>query len=92
MNHLIKSIMRNRGYTDDFLKDIDFKSHRAPLYTDELCQRLKIYHDNQYKLVLVVDFDTDGLMTGIESFAGFAELGFNVSLYFLDVNNGYGFR
>ena len=92
MNHLIKSIMDNRGYTDEFLNDINTKSHRVPLYTDELCQKLKIYHDNQYKLVLVIDFDTDGLMTGIESFAGFAELGFNVALYFLDVNNGYGFR
>ena len=92
MNRLIESIFQNRHYTDEFLKDIDTKTHKAPLYTDELCQSLKVYHDNRYKLVLVVDFDTDGIMCGIEGFAGLAELGFNVSLYFLNVNNGYGFK
>lgn len=92
MNCLIESILKNRNYTDEFLKEIDTKIHESPKYIDELCQQLKVYRDNNFKLVLIVDFDTDGLMSGILSFAGFAELGFNVALYFLDVNNGYGFR
>lgn len=92
MNSLIESMMQNRGYTLCFFHDMTTKSHPAPFYTDELCKRLQVYHDHQDQLILLVDFDTDGLMTGIESFAGFAELGFHVGLYFLDVSHGYGFR
>lgn len=92
MNHLLECLFRNRGYDDSFLTDIEKCMHPVPTDTDKMCERLREIHDTGRHLVLLTDFDTDGLMSGVIGFAGLSELGFNVSLYFPDVNQGYGFQ
>ena len=44
------------------------------------------------KIVLLSDFDTDGIMSGIIGFTGLKELGLNVNLYEPKPENGYGIR
>ena len=62
-----------------------------PKDTDRLCMQLKDYYDSQDLIVLLPDFDMDGIMCGVLGFAGLAELGFNISLFIPDVRDGYGF-
>lgn len=92
MNYLLKRTFENRGYPADFFQTINQQTHGVPKDTDKLCAILKYYHDTQDLIVLLTDFDTDGICCGIEGFAGLAELGFNVALFIPDTTEGYGFH
>lgn len=92
MNKLLERTFENRGYTSDFLDDIFTCNHSVPLNTDVMCEKLVSFHQSQELIVLLTDFDFDGINTGIVGFAGLAELGFNVALYLPDVTKGYGFN
>lgn len=91
MNKLIEKMFENRGYTADFLNDIMVCNHKLPLGVKELCDRLDVYRDTQKLIVLLTDFDLDGICCGVIGYAGLNELGFNVELYKPDVTKGYGF-
>ena len=90
MNRLIRRMWENRGYSDDFLREINECNHSLPTNIDVMCERLKHYHASQERIVLLTDFDMDGITAGIVGFAGLAELGFNVALYLPDTD-AYGF-
>ena len=89
MNKLIKKMWENRGYSEEFLRSIEECNHELPSNIDALCQRLKHYHDTGEQVVLLTDFDMDGIMSGVLGYAGLAELGFNVHLHMPDVT-AYG--
>lgn len=91
MNILLETTFRNRGLDAAALDDLLSCSHAIPMYTEELCERLAVYHQSQELLVVLTDFDYDGICSGVIGFAGLAELGFNVSLYLPHVEDGYGF-
>lgn len=91
MNYLMKCILHNRGYDVDYFQNINTEPHKEPKDTDKLCAILKYYYDTNAHIVLLTDFDMDGLASGIEGYAGFAELGFNTSLYLPVIAEGYGF-
>lgn len=91
MNRLIKRMWENRGYTDEWLKEINTCPHVLPTHIEDLCERLKYYHDSGERIVLLTDFDMDGITSGIIGFASLAEMGFNAALYLPDVSTGYGF-
>lgn len=91
LNRLLQRFFERRGYTADFLREIDSCPHIEPKDTDLLCQRLKHYFDTKQRIVLLTDFDMDGIMSGVIGYAGLAELGFCVSLFLPTVSNGYGF-
>ena len=90
MNKLIQIMMKNRGYNDEFFQDINSCNHLLPRNIDVMCERLKHYHDTGERIVLLTDFDMDGITAGVVGFAGLAELGFNVALYLPDTGS-YGF-
>ena len=90
MNRLIKKMWDNRGYSNEWLQSINQCNHRLPTNIPELCARLKYYHDAAQRVVLLTDFDMDGITAGIIGFAGLAELGFNAALYLPSTDN-YGF-
>src|SRR5699024_305175 len=90
MNKLIRAMLKNRGYDDDFLSRINTCDHALPSGIPELCARLDFYRKTGGRIVVLADFDTDGLMSGVIGFAGLAELGFSVALY-LPSTDGYGF-
>lgn len=89
-NKLTKLFLKRRGYTNSFLTEINNPKHQKLQNIDELCEILKKVHDEHEKLVIMPDFDTDGISAGTLGFAGFSELGFNVSLYMPDPRQGYG--
>lgn len=91
LNLLLERVFENRNIDSDFWNQINTQPYGCPKDTDKLCAILKYYHDTQNLLVLLTDFDNDGIMCGVEGFAGFAELGFNVALFIPDVTEGYGF-
>lgn len=91
MNRLIKRTFENRGYTDEYIQEINNYSHDVLKDSDVLCQKLKNIHDEKKHLVIIPDFDMDGIMSGVCNFTGFAELGFVVSLFIPDPSDGYGF-
>jgi len=91
MNRLIEATFKNRGYTQAYLCDIEDARRDILLDSDRLCGVLKEIHDTGKKLVVLPDFDMDGIMSGVTGFAGFAELGFNVGLFIPDPKDGYGF-
>lgn len=91
MNQLIETMFRNRQYTDSFLREIENSAHDMLQSSAELCQRLSVIRAMYRQIVIIPDFDVDGIMSGVVGFAGLAELGFNVSLFIPDPNDGYGF-
>lgn len=90
MNKLIRAMLKNRGYDEDFLSRINTCDHALPSGIPELCARLDFYRKTGGRIVVLADFDTDGLMSGVIGFAGLAEMGFSVALY-LPSTDGYGF-
>lgn len=91
MNKLIEAWFENQGYDYDYIKKIDDSRHDNLKDIDRLCEELKIIHDNNSLIVVLPDYDMDGIMSGVVGYAGLSELGFNVGLYRPDVTEGYGF-
>jgi Single-stranded DNA-specific exonuclease len=91
MNYLIETTLKNRGISwDDYVKYEQY-DHKPLKDSDILCAELHKIHDEGKHLVIIPDFDMDGISAGTLGFAGFSELGFHVSLYVPKPNEGYGF-
>lgn len=91
MCKLMNLMLERRGYTPEFLKAIENSQHRELKSTQEMIDYLKFIHDNQLLMVIMTDFDMDGIAAGVCNLAGYAELGFNVALFLPDATKGYGF-
>lgn len=91
MNKLIEKVFENRGYDKDFIRSINNPEHDDLKDVGELARRLKLIYDSGDKIVILPDFDMDGIMSGTLGFAGLAELGFNVSLFIPNPADGYEF-
>lgn len=90
MTDLYQSFLKHRGYSEAFLSDRVSRTHMLPDNIDTLCHMLNDYRVTKKHLVIVTDFDMDGIMSGVIAFAGLSELGFRVSLFTLDTD-AYGF-
>lgn len=90
MNRLIQKIFENRGYTQDFLREVNNPEYPLLKDIDTLCVRLKEIHDSGLRIVVYPDFDMDGISAGTVGYAGLCELGFNVGLYVPNPQAGYG--
>lgn len=90
MNRLIQKIFENRGYTQEFLREVNNPNYQSLKDIDIMCVRLKAIHDAGVLIVVYPDFDMDGIAAGTIGYAGLSELGFNVALYIPDPSAGYG--
>lgn len=90
MNYLIQRTLENRGYTDDFLREINVSTYDELKDIDTMAVRLKEIHDEQLVITIYPDFDMDGIAAGTCGFAGLSELGFKVNLYVPNPSEGYG--
>lgn len=90
-NRLLQKTFENRGYSDSFLQEIEVYDHDTLEHIDALCAKLHEIHEHQRKIVILPDFDMDGIAAGTLGFAGLSELGFCVSLYIPNPADGYGF-
>ena len=90
-NRLVAAFLERRGYTSAMLAELNDDSHAHLLDIHTLASELKMIHDTGKLLVILPDFDMDGICSGTEGFAGFTELGFRVALFRPDPAEGYGF-
>lgn len=92
MNDLTKLFLQRRNYTPQKLQAINNPHHQKLQNIDELCAILKTVHDTHSRIVIMPDFDTDGISAGTVGYSGMAQLGFNVSLYLPIPADGYGIK
>lgn len=86
---LFSLLRQRRGWTDEYLAAIDRPDHDTLMDLDRMLIELRRIHDSQELLVVVPDFDMDGITSGVLGYAGFSELGFNVTLHIPDYNRGH---
>ena len=91
MNSLLEVVFNKRGYTSDYIKKINDPSHQLLMDIDKLSDYLKVIHDCGQHVVVLPDYDMDGIMSGVLGYAGLIELGFRASLFIPDASEGYGF-
>ncbi len=89
MNPLIESMFKNRGITPEQFAEMNATPHRLPSGIPALCEQLDHYHKTKELVVLLTDFDADGILTGVTGLAGLSELGFHVALFCPDTRE-YG--
>lgn len=92
MNRLIELYLERRGYTRQMLREMNDDRHAELMSISEMCAELKHIHDSHAHIVILPDFDMDGIMSGTVGFAGLSELGFKVSLFRPTPSDGYGFN
>jgi single-stranded-DNA-specific exonuclease len=86
---LFSLLRERRGWTDEYLAAIENPDHDTLMDMDRMIAELKRIHDSQELLVVVPDYDMDGITSGILGYAGFSELGFNVTLHIPDYTRGH---
>jgi len=84
------TLLRNRmGWTEEFLASIEDPTHPPLRDLDEIVKALHWVKQNNKKIVVLPDFDMDGISSGVLGYAGLAELGLDVELYVPDYNRGH---
>lgn len=86
---LFSLLRKRRGWTDEFLTTINRPDHDTLMDLGRMLKELKRIHETQELMVVVPDFDMDGITSGVLGYAGFSELGFNVTLHIPDYNRGH---
>lgn len=89
---LMTEVMKNRGYDTDYLLSIEEGSVQKMRGMDEMTEKLRELQVSGSRVVILPDFDMDGIASGTLGFAGLSEMGFNVSLYIPNSKESYGFR
>lgn len=92
MNEITNLFLSRRGYTLEYLNKINDPTHPKLQNSNKLAKILKHVHDTHARIVIMPDFDTDGISAGTVGFAGLSQLGFNVGLYCPIPGNGYGIK
>ena len=88
---LLKLTLERRGLDWSKYVEISNPDHADLLDIDKMADNLdEIYH-NKEKIVILPDFDMDGVMSGVVLHAGLSELGFNSELFIPSSSQGYGF-
>lgn len=86
---LAQLLFERRGWTPQFLTQLNDPSHPPLKDMDRLVHVLAGIRERGEQLVIMPDYDMDGISAGTLGFAGFAELGFNVRLYVPDYKDGH---
>lgn len=90
-NDLLSAVFSKRGYDPNFLIDMDCAEHGLLTHVDDLCAKLRYVHASGELIVILPDYDMDGIMSGVVGLAGLREMGFNAMLFVPDPADGYGF-
>lgn len=87
---LFDLFLKRRNYTQDFLRSLNDAQHQKLLNIDKIADILKQIHDEKQHIVIMPDFDADGIDAGIVGMSGLSQLGFYVNLYYPHPEQGYG--
>ena len=91
-NLLIEKTFENRGYSRVYMSRIVNYEHGELQRTQTFIERLYAAYRNREKVVILSDFDMDGISAGTLGYAGMAELGLDVALFLPNPKEGYGFN
>ena len=91
MNSLTELFLSRRGLDKKSLKSINEPLRGTLKDMDKAISVLKSWKDRGLKVVVLPDFDMDGISAGIVGLAGLSELGFECELFEPDPSSGYGF-
>lgn len=86
---LFDLVIDRQGWSDDYLRDINSTIDYPLLENDLLADTLHKIYENQDDIVVLPDFDMDGISSGIMLYAGLAELGFKSHIIVPDYNRGH---
>ncbi|MEW6943585.1 DHH family phosphoesterase [Trueperella pyogenes] len=86
---LFNTIRERMGWTDEYLKEINDPSHPLLQDIDTMCAALEYLRVHQMPLVVIPDFDTDGICAGMILYAGLSELGLDMRLHVPDYHLGH---
>jgi single-stranded-DNA-specific exonuclease len=86
---LFSILRRKRGWTDDYLMSINDPSHEELKDVDRLVAELHRIRVTGEQIVILPDFDMDGITSGVLGWAGLNELGFDAQLYVPDYRRGH---
>lgn len=89
--NLFDLFLERRGVTSSWYHDFDAHCGSKLARIDEMCSILDGIHERHEKIVVLPDFDCDGVMSGVVGYAGLLELGFEAGLFHPDPTKGYGF-
>jgi single-stranded-DNA-specific exonuclease len=82
-------LRRKRGLTDEYLIDINNPFHEELKDVDRMAAELHRIRMAGEQIVVLPDFDMDGITSGVLGWAGLNELGFNAELYIPDYRRGH---
>ena len=89
---LLKLTLERRGLDWSKYLEMSNPEYADLLDIDRMADELdEIYHNNE-KIVIIPDFDMDGVMSGVVLHAGLSEMGFNSELFIPSATHGYGFE
>ena len=91
-NKLFNLVRQRMGWTDEYLKEVNDPTHPLLQDIDTMCAALEYLRVNDMPLVVVPDFDTDGICAGTILYAGLSELGLDVRLHVPDYHLGHEIR
>ena len=89
---LISTLFARRGWTDEWIAEFNDPSYPPLRDMDEMVAALKQVRDSADLIVVMPDYDMDGITAGTLGWAGLSELGFNVELYVPDYRDGHDIR
>lgn len=90
MSRLLDLVFQKRGYDQSFLQELNTDLRQDFFALDSFLRVLYDLRESQETLVILPDFDMDGIMSGVLGMAGLSELGFHVELYVPSPLLGYG--
>lgn len=90
MNRLTQLMYERRGWTPPDVAVMNMPTHTPVPGVADVADRLVAARDAHSKVVVMPDFDMDGIMSGTLGYAGLSELGFDVELYVPHPDRGYG--
>ena len=71
-NRLVAKMFETRGWTEDYVREIDRDGHESLMNADKLVDALDCARTSGFEITLLCDFDMDGIMSGVIGFAGLA--------------------
>lgn len=86
---LFSMLCRKRGWSDDYLMEINDPFHEELRDVDRMAAELHRIRMSGEQIVVLPDFDMDGITSGVIGWAGLNELGFDARLYIPDYRRGH---
>lgn len=86
---LYQIIRSRRGWSEQHLAEINEPDYDQLKDLDVLCAQLKQIREAGEQIVVLPDFDMDGVTSGVLAWAGLNELGFDAQLYVPDHRRGH---